>query len=216
MASKNLHAKIIIGGAVTGALKSALGSTRDGITKIGKAVTDLNSRQRDLNGVIRDQERLGKAGSALKVAYAQQELGVINKQIDALKRKQSVINAMKERRANARAGMAQAGVMIGAGMATLAALGKPIKDAAAFETAMLGVAKQVEGARDSAGKLTTVYHDMRKQVQQLGNELPIATNEIAGMVAAGARALCLRLEAQSASLRAWRWPLARSSWHSTP
>ena len=55
--------------------------------------------------------------------------------------------------------------------------------AAKFETAMLGIAKQLDGARDEGGKLTKVYFDMQKQVQMLGRELPIATNEIASMVA---------------------------------
>jgi len=62
-----------------------------------------------------------------------------------------------------------------------------VKQASDFEQAMLGVAKQVQGARDSSGKLTDVYFDMAKQVQMLGREMPIATNEIAKMVAAGAR-----------------------------
>lgn len=56
-----------------------------------------------------------------------------------------------------------------------------------FEDAMLGVARQVQGARDESGKLTQVYYDMGKQIQQLGREIPLATNEIADMVTAGAR-----------------------------
>lgn len=64
---------------------------------------------------------------------------------------------------------------------------QPIKQAIEFETAMLGVAKQVDGARDASGKLTTVYTSMRKEIQMLGRELPIANNELAVMVEAGAR-----------------------------
>jgi len=67
------------------------------------------------------------------------------------------------------------------------AFAQPIKQAIAFETAMLGVAKQVEGARDAGGKLTPVYTGMRKEIQLLGREIPIATNELAAMVEAGAR-----------------------------
>lgn len=62
-----------------------------------------------------------------------------------------------------------------------------VKEASDFEQAMLGVAKQVEGARDPSGKLTTVYSDMRKQIQMLGREVPMSTTAIAEMVAAGAR-----------------------------
>jgi TP901 family phage tail tape measure protein len=67
------------------------------------------------------------------------------------------------------------------------AFAQPIKQAIAFETAMLGVAKQVEGARDAGGKLTPVYTGMRKEIQMLGREIPIATNELAAMAEAGAR-----------------------------
>lgn len=65
--------------------------------------------------------------------------------------------------------------------------GAPIVLAAKFETAMLGIAKQLDGARDKSGQLTPVYHDMVKQVQLLGRELPIATNEIGEMVTSGLR-----------------------------
>lgn len=76
---------------------------------------------------------------------------------------------------------------LGTGVAIGGAVVGIIKPAMEFETAMLGVAKQVEGARDAGGNLTPVYHDMSKQIQMLGRELPIATNEIASMVTAGAR-----------------------------
>ncbi|MFY0545451.1 phage tail tape measure protein [Brevibacillus sp. H7] len=56
-----------------------------------------------------------------------------------------------------------------------------------FETAMLGVAKQAEGARDEAGNLTSVYYQMRKEIQMLGRELPIANYELAKMVESGLR-----------------------------
>ncbi|MFM5429430.1 phage tail tape measure protein [Aeromonas veronii] len=68
-----------------------------------------------------------------------------------------------------------------------ATVASPVVMAASFETAMLGVAKQVDGARDSSGKLTAVYYEMGKQIQQLGREIPLATNEIADMVTAGSR-----------------------------
>lgn len=187
MANKRLNATITIGGAITGALKSALGQTRDGFTQIGKAVTDLKQRQKELNGVIAQQEKLGAAGSALRVQYAQQELGSINRQIDALKKKQAVIDQSHKGMAAGRGQMSGAGLALGATVAAAATAFVPVVQAAAFEKAMLGVAKQVDGARDESGKLTQVYFDMAKQIQLLGREIPMATNEIADMVAAGAR-----------------------------
>lgn len=187
MANKRLNATITIGGAITGALRSALGSTRDGLNQIGKAVTDLKQRQKELNGVVAEQEKLGRAGSALKVQYANQELGLINKQIEALRKKQSIIDQSNRGMAGGRSQMAGAGMMLGATAAAAATAFVPVMQAAAFEKAMLGVAKQVEGARDESGKLTQVYFDMARQIQLLGREMPMATNEIADMVAAGAR-----------------------------
>lgn len=68
-----------------------------------------------------------------------------------------------------------------------AVVAAPIRAAVQFEDAMLGIAKQVEGARDSNGQLTSVYYDMRRQIQALGQELPMTTAEIAAMVTAGSR-----------------------------
>lgn len=187
MANKRLNATITIGGAITGALKSAIGQTRSGLDSIGKSISDLNKRQKELNRTISDQEKLGPAGSALRVQYANQELGAINKQIDALRTKQRLIDQTTRGMQAGRDRMASAGVALGATAAAAAVGFVPVVQAAAFEKAMLGVAKQVEGARDESGKLTQVYYDMARQVQILGRELPMATNEIADMVAAGAR-----------------------------
>lgn len=64
---------------------------------------------------------------------------------------------------------------------------KVVEAASDFEQAMLGVAKQVDGARDASGALTPVYRDMAKQIQLLGRDVPMATNKLAEMAAAGAR-----------------------------
>jgi len=64
---------------------------------------------------------------------------------------------------------------------------KVVEAASDFEQAMLGVAKQVDGARDASGALTPIYRDMAKQLQLLGREVPMATNKLAEMAAAGAR-----------------------------
>jgi len=187
MANKRLNATITIGGAITGALKGAIGQARSGLDSIGKSITELKNRQKELNRTIAEQEKLGPAGSALRVQYANQELGAINKQIEALRKKQSVIDQTTKSMQAGRDRMASAGAALGATAAAAAVGFVPIVQAAAFEKAMLGIAKQVDGARDESGKLTQVYTDMAKQVQLLGREIPMATNEIADMVAAGAR-----------------------------
>ncbi|PPK72689.1 TP901 family phage tail tape measure protein [Methylobacter tundripaludum] len=101
----------------------------------------------------------------------------------ALSRQLARTNALK---ANRDRRSELGGQMVGTiGMAYAASA--PISEAVKFETAMVGVSKQVSGARDPSGQLTGVYADMRKQIQMLGREMPVATNGIADMVTAGAR-----------------------------
>ncbi len=45
-------------------------------------------------------------------------------------------------------------------MATAISLGAPVVMAAKFETAMLGIAKQLDGARDESGKLTKDFFNI--------------------------------------------------------
>ena len=82
----------------------------------------------------------------------------------------------------------------GAGMmAGGAAVGLPVakagKDYAAFETAMLGVARQVDGAKDGAGKMTALYWEMGDAIKALAErpEIGKTANELAKIVEAGAR-----------------------------
>ncbi|MBU1666153.1 MAG: phage tail tape measure protein, partial [Gammaproteobacteria bacterium] len=76
-------------------------------------------------------------------------------------------------------------------MATGAAMGMPFlaasREYANFEDAMLGVAKQMNGARDANGNLTQSYHDMAKAIKAMSEELPMSAKEIAAIVEAGAR-----------------------------
>lgn len=77
--------------------------------------------------------------------------------------------------------------LVAGGVITGLPLVKIIKDYSSFEDAMLGVAKQVEGARDNNGKLTHTYYQMADSIKQLATKIPLATTEIAAIVEAGAR-----------------------------
>jgi TP901 family phage tail tape measure protein len=185
--NKRLNATIIIGGAINGTLKAAFGSVKGKIDEVGAAVSKLKARQAELNRVIREQETLGRAGSALRVQYAQQELADLDKKLAKLRAVQAHERRLADLRAANDKRKADLRGMVGGALVAGATFGIPIAQAVKFETAMLGIAKQVDGARDSAGNLTPVYFDMAKKIQMLGRELPIATNEIANMVTAAAR-----------------------------
>lgn len=82
--------------------------------------------------------------------------------------------------------------LTGAGMAAGgAAISLPIakagKDFADFETAMLGVARQVDGAKDEAGKMTPLYWEMGDAIKAMSERLPMTANDIAKIVEGGAR-----------------------------
>lgn len=178
---------IEIGAAFSGGFKTVFGAANGEVQKIGSSIKALESRQKELNAVIKEQEKLGANGSPLKVLYSQQEIDGITRKIAKLRTEQERLIAVGAGMQRGKSMMGSAGMALGAVTAAAATMGAPIVQAASFETAMLGVAKQVDGARDASGKLTNVYRDMAKEVQALGREIPIATNDLAAMVAAGAR-----------------------------
>lgn len=56
-----------------------------------------------------------------------------------------------------------------------------------FEDAMVGVAKQVAGARDANGNYTKTYYEMRDSIAAMSMQMPIAREELAALVEGGAR-----------------------------
>ncbi len=182
MGNKKLQAIITIGGAVASSLTSSLGTTKTKITEIGGAIRNLERQQSLLSRSIQTFGSLGKNVDNLRAKYAS-----VTAEIDKAKRAQEKFNATQRKAEIGKAGMASAGVAIGGTLAAASMGLVPIMQAAKFEESMLGVAKQMDGARDSSGKLTSNYFDMARQIQLLGRELPMATNDIADMVSAGLR-----------------------------
>lgn len=81
---------------------------------------------------------------------------------------------------------------VGAGSAAAgAAMGMPVLSTVqsymSFEDAMAGVAKQVEGARDDNGQLTSTYFEMADAIKAMAQRIPMATTEIAALVEGAAR-----------------------------
>lgn len=182
MANKKLSATITIGGAVASSLKSAFGSVKGGVNEVGSAIRNAERQQKLLAQSIQTFGKMGRNVDGMRERYAQ-----LTQQLDKMRAAQQRLNQVQraqkanlDKRAEYRGQIFDA-VALGATAAS------PVVMAANFETAMLGVAKQVDGARDSSGKLTSVYYEMGQQIQQLGREIPLATNEIADMVTAGSR-----------------------------
>jgi TP901 family phage tail tape measure protein len=183
MASQQrLNTTITIGGAVTAGLRSAIGSTVAGLRQIGTAIRDVQRQQTQVGQAIAANRATGQSVAAL-----QQQYDRLGQSIDRMRLAQQRLAANRNAvtaNNDARAGYrSKIGETIGLGIGAAA----PIVMAAKFEKAMLGVAKQVDGARDDGGKLTATYFEMAKAIQQMGREIPIATNDLAEMVSAGAR-----------------------------
>ncbi|MBE2210782.1 MAG: phage tail tape measure protein [Xanthomonadaceae bacterium] len=186
MATKSIKTNIVIGGAMSSAFKSALSGTEGGLKRIGTAIADVERRQRLLARGIDTFGKMGRNVDGLRAQYA-----AAAKNVDTLRRAQERLANVQARIEANNARRAELGGKVRGAAATVGAIGAavffPVRQAVAFEDAMLGVAKQVEGARDKGGKLTAVYYAMRREIQGLGRELPLPTNQIADMVTAGAR-----------------------------
>lgn len=184
--SKTLKASIVITGGVSSAFRAALSTTRSGLKAIGEEIGKVEKKQRLMAQSIETFGKMGKNVEGLRRQYAE-----LTREADKLRAAQARQAAAQERiDANDRR-RRELGSKLRQETATFgvlsAALLAPVGSAVQFESAMLGVAKQLQGARDEAGNLTPVYFRMSKQVQRLGREIPIATNELAAMVAAGLR-----------------------------
>jgi TP901 family phage tail tape measure protein len=179
MSNKRINATITIGGALTSGLQSALETAKGKLKQVGDAVQKLEREQASLTKQIHSYVGYGKAGlDQLITKHA-----AVTRELE----KQRRIMSAKKGMESGKERMAGAGIALGA-VGAVASVGLlPVLEAAKFEKAMLGVAKQVDGARDASGKLTPVYFDMAKQIQLLGREVPMATESLAEMVAAGAR-----------------------------
>ena len=118
----------------------------------------------------------------------------IDKTTQALQRKKAAYERMQAlEKAHGRITMH--GAMVAAGGVGAMATGRrtvetglaPVGKFMQHEDAMLGIARQVQGARDDAGNLTKVYRDAEQQVRDLSTRLSQTTVQIAQMMTAAAR-----------------------------
>lgn len=112
-------------------------------------------------------------------------------ELQRLAAQQRHLQELRDKHAKA---MLHTGMAAGAGVAMQAAgrrgvqIGMgPVANYSKHEDAMLGIARQVPGARDEMGQLTEVYRQAEKDVRELSGRIPIATTEITKMMTAAAR-----------------------------
>lgn len=182
MANKKLNATITIGGAVSSSLRGAFGTVKKSTADIGSALKNLSSEQRQLNEAMKRYGHSAPVMERLNARYS-----TIVGQVERLRKAQERLNAVERASAQNLARRAELRGQMLDTFALGAAVAAPIKIAADRETHAIGIAKQLQGARDEAGKLTPVFWQMRKAVTDLGHEIPLTTNDLYDMAAAGLR-----------------------------
>lgn len=183
--------------------------TRLMINELNKAEKALNQLKTKQGEMITRHAQMGEAmrKSGINTSNLSEtqrrlktDLAAANTVLDSQRTKLGQLADQQKRlnqvKANYRQTQELRGQLAGHGAGAIAAgtaMGLPvlgaIKGYADFEDAMKGVAKQVDGARDSAGKLTPVYFRMSKQMKDLAEDLPMQNGAIdfASLTTGGAR-----------------------------
>ena len=154
----------------------ALKDSKAGLDRSGLAVNKLAEHERRLRAETdRTTDQIARQGRELdKLTSRTNKLQMARRKLDQAR------------------GLAGASASAGASMGAVAtAAAAPVVMAVQaytqFEDAMLGVARQMQGARDAGGNLTPVYYQMAEEVKRMAQRIPMATTEIAALVEAGAR-----------------------------
>lgn len=163
-------------GAQFNAERQRLQQLRDKLVEAGISTKNLASHDQQL-----------RASIASTTAKIQAQSEALKRQGDE-QRKLARIQAQAAKGAAIGGGMAAAGAVgVYAGKRTVQTAVKPVQSYMAHEDAMLGIARQVPGARSDAGELTAVYKAIEEQVRELSKHVPLATTQIAEMFTAAAR-----------------------------
>lgn len=175
----NSSVNLVIGAALSATFLGTTGRAQSHIGRLGESLARLRREQRSLTG--------GRLFGTGQGALVTKEVGQIMRQIDELEARKRRLERSFERMSSGKEMMGSALKSVGALWAGSQLFLQPVQAASAFEDAMLGVAKQLDGARDSQGQLTPAFYEMREQIQALGRTIPMATKDIAEMTAAGLR-----------------------------
>lgn len=159
--------------------------------QLKRAAAAVDEKQRKLEGLRERMKTVGVKNLAQDEATLASRMAAANQQIEEQQTRLEKLAKLRQRHAKQ---MMQVGMVGGAGVAAMAAgrrgmdaALKPVGSYMAHEDAMLGIARQVEGARDAQGKLTAIYRAAEKDVRDLSLEVPLPTTAIAEMMTAAAR-----------------------------
>jgi TP901 family phage tail tape measure protein len=149
-------------------------------------LTQLNTRVSGLKGQMKELDTQHRKGAISVLEYSASYERLTAQLYKAEQRQKSyskayaMQNKVNQSRNNARANMMGA-------VETAAMVGGPVYTAVNFESAMSGVAKQVDGARNDAGQLTEVYYQAQSQVMQASKDMMILPDSMAKAFAMAAK-----------------------------
>lgn len=154
----------------------ALKETRAEMAASGIAINQLSAHERRLRSEI------ARTTATMEKQQAK---------LDQLAKRSARFNAARSKlaRSQARAGGLASGgasMSIAAGVAAAPVMAT-VKAYSSFEDAMIGVARQVAGARTNTGQLTPLYYELGDSIKEMAERIPMATTEIAALIEAGAR-----------------------------
>lgn len=159
-----------------GALTTSLQKQRDALAAAGISTRTLSADKAALNAKTNTlTASIDKESAALAKA---------NERARQMHANRAKYSAMQGKVDAVRQGSQKAAI---AGAAMLAPVAISANAYKQHQTAMLGVAKQVEGARDASGQLTQVYRDIESDIVSLARTTPMATTEIAALTEGFAR-----------------------------
>lgn len=182
---------------VTAPLKSIRNESKGA----SKELIELRKKMRDLDKTYSKIQNSSVNGSQAMAGYQQHLSDSIYETNVALNKQYKILDQLNARRQQANdiqseyyASMRTRDKALSTGTSLLAGgavIGAPVVMAvqqyASFEDAMLGVARQMKGARDENGKLTASYYEMANELQAMSERLPMAANELAAITEAGAK-----------------------------
>lgn len=179
MARKTFEVAFEIAGRMGSSFKSVFSSTSAQMQTLGAQAVALKGDLRTLDAAY-------KSGVINTDSYRNAQAR-LKAQMDQTRSAQSRLMAAQSQQNEAarRASQVRGAIVDTAVMA--APLVMATKAAIDFETAMGGVAKQVQSTRDDNGNLTPTYYQMQSNVMALSKELRVLPNELANTTAAAAR-----------------------------
>lgn len=179
MANKVFQVAFEIAGRLGATFKSSFSSANAQMQTLGSQSVALRSNLKTLDAAYR-------AGTINIDSYRNAQAR-LKTQLEQTQIAQSRLKAAQSLKAEASRNAAQNRGAIVDTAVVASPLVAATNAAINFETAMGGVAKQVQGARDENGNLTPTYYQMQSNVMALSRELRMMPSVIADTTAASAR-----------------------------